>query len=108
MTKPAVVLDCDPGHDDAVALLMAGRFCELVAITTVSGNASVQDCTNNALIVAELFGLDVPVHSGCDRPLVQAAVHAPSVHGENGLGGTAITGPLERRRTATLSRCSSS
>jgi inosine-uridine nucleoside N-ribohydrolase len=86
MTPVPVVVDCDPGHDDAVALLVAARFCELVAITTVSGNASLADCTNNALVVADFFELAAPVHAGCERPLVQEAAHAPQVHGEHGLG----------------------
>lgn len=85
-----MVVDCDPGHDDVVALLVAAKLCELVAITTVSGNASLEDCTRNALVVAELFDLDSPVHSGCDRPLLQEVAHAPAVHGEHGLGGSTL------------------
>jgi len=87
------VVDCDPGHDDAVALLVAHRFCDLVGITTVSGNASLADCARNALIVAELFDMPAPVYAGSDRPLVQEALHAPSVHGEHGLGGSTIAAP---------------
>jgi len=90
MSRIPVVVDCDPGHDDAVALLVAARFCELVAITTVSGNASVADCTNNSLLVAELFDLAAPVHAGCERPLVQEVLHAHAVHGEHGLGGSTL------------------
>jgi inosine-uridine nucleoside N-ribohydrolase len=93
MRRVPVLVDCDPGHDDAIALLVANRFCDLVAITTVSGNASLTDTTSNALLMTELFDLDVPVHQGCDRPLVQEAVHAPSVHGEHGLGGAHIAPP---------------
>ncbi|HXY43920.1 MAG TPA: nucleoside hydrolase [Acidimicrobiales bacterium] len=97
MSRPSVLVDCDPGHDDAIALIVASRLCDLVAITTVSGNASLADVTRNALIVTELFGLDVPVHAGCGRPLVQPAVHAPSVHGEDGLGGSTISSPTRER-----------
>jgi inosine-uridine nucleoside N-ribohydrolase len=89
MTGPRVIVDCDPGHDDAVAILVAHRFCDLVAVTTVNGNASLADVTNNALVLAELFGLDVPVHAGCDRALVQPTRHA-TVHGEHGFGGSTI------------------
>lgn len=93
MSRAQVLVDCDPGHDDVVALLVASRFCDLVAITTVSGNASLADCTDNTLIVAGMFELTAPVHAGCDRPLVQAAVHADSVHGAHGLGGSSVTVP---------------
>ncbi|HZJ26467.1 MAG TPA: nucleoside hydrolase [Acidimicrobiia bacterium] len=88
-----VLVDCDPGHDDVVALLVAHRFCDLVAVTTVSGNASLADCTRNALVVTEMFDLAAPVHAGCDRPLVQEAIHAPVVHGEGGLGGATVAEP---------------
>lgn len=91
MSRPAVIVDCDPGQDDAIALLLASRFCDLVAITTVSGNASLADVTSNALIVTELFGLDVPVYAGCELPLVRPSIHAPSIHGEHGLGGSTIS-----------------
>ena len=91
--RVSVLVDCDPGHDDAVALLVANRFCDLVAVTTVSGNASLADCTRNALVVTEMFDLAAPVHAGCDRPLVQEAIHAAAVHGEGGLGGAAVAEP---------------
>jgi inosine-uridine nucleoside N-ribohydrolase len=90
VNRPEVLIDCDPGHDDVVALIVASRFCEIVAITTVNGNASVADCTRNALCVAELFGIHAPVHAGCATPLVQAVRHAAHVHGESGLGGTTL------------------
>jgi inosine-uridine nucleoside N-ribohydrolase len=99
MDKPSVLMDCDPGHDDAVAIVVASRFCEIVAITTVNGNASVADCTRNALCVAELFGVPAPVHAGCAAPIVQEVRHAPSLHGEHGLGGTTL--PPTSRTAAT-------
>jgi inosine-uridine nucleoside N-ribohydrolase len=91
MSRVPVVVDCDPGHDDVVAMLVAAHLCELVAVTTVSGNASLADCTHNALAVAELFALTAPVHAGCERPLVQEAFHAAAFHGEHGLGGSTLT-----------------
>lgn len=91
--RPAVIVDCDPGHDDTVALVVAAAHTDLVGITTVSGNASLGDVTRNALAVAELFGIDAPVHAGADRPLVAPARHAPAVHGESGLGGTSLPAP---------------
>lgn len=93
MSRVPVLVDCDPGHDDAVALLVADRFCDLVAVTTVSGNASLVDCTRNALVVAEMFDLAAPVHAGCDRPMVQEVMHAGVVHGEGGLGGPTVAEP---------------
>ncbi len=87
MTGPKIILDCDPGHDDAVAILLAARHCELLAITTVSGNAPLHLTTANALLICQLAGLDVPVHSGADRPLLVPAAHAPRAHGHTGLDG---------------------
>ena len=87
MTKPKIILDCDPGHDDAVALLFAARHTNLLGVTTVSGNVPLELTTHNALITAQLLNLDVPVHAGADRPLVGKRIHAPDIHGESGLGG---------------------
>ena len=87
MTGPKIILDCDPGHDDAMAILLAARHCEVLAITTVSGNAPLHLTTANALLMCELAGLDIPVHSGADRPLLVPAAHAPRAHGESGLDG---------------------
>ena len=88
-----MLIDCDPGHDDTVAIVVAARHTDLVGITTVSGNAPLADVTRNALAVCELFGIDVAVHAGCARPLIEAARHAPAVHGESGLGGTSLPPP---------------
>ena len=73
---PAAVVDCDPGQDDAIALVLAGRHTELLGITTVSGNVPVELTTRNALITAQVLGLDVPVHAGADRPLIAGRRHA--------------------------------
>ncbi len=85
--NPRIILDCDPGHDDAVAILLAARQCEVLAITTVSGNAPLEMTTANALLMCELAGLDIPVHAGADRPLLVPAAHAPRAHGATGLDG---------------------
>jgi len=85
--SPKIILDCDPGHDDAVAILLAARECDVLAITTVSGNAPLHLTTANALLMCELAGLDIPVHAGADCPLVVPAAHAPRAHGETGLDG---------------------
>lgn len=92
-SRPRVLIDCDPGHDDAFALLLAARTCDLVAITSVSGNVGLPSTTRNALVVRDLTGLDVPVHRGADRPLVGEALHAPDIHGESGLDGPAPRAP---------------
>jgi inosine-uridine nucleoside N-ribohydrolase len=85
--RPAVILDCDPGQDDAVAMVLAGRHTELLGITTVSGNVALELTTRNALMMAQVLELDVPVHAGADRPLIAEPRHAEQVHGETGLDG---------------------
>src|SRR5438034_1053778 len=85
-----IVIDCDPGHDDAIAILLAlaSPEVELRGITTVAGNQTLAKTTRNALKILELAGrTDVPVAAGADRPLVRELQTAPNVHGESGLDG---------------------
>lgn len=82
-----VIVDCDPGHDDAIAILLAARHTDLLGITTVAGNAPLERTTHNAIVVRDLLGIAAPVHAGADRPLVVPAVHADYVHGESGMDG---------------------
>jgi len=85
-----VILDCDPGHDDAIALLLAlaSPEIDLVGVTTVHGNQTLDKTTDNALRVLALVGReDVPVAMGADRPLVRELCLAAHVHGESGLDG---------------------
>lgn len=85
-----MVLDCDPGHDDAMALLLAvaDPAVDLLAVTTVAGNQTVDKCTINARRVLSLAGVsDVPVARGADRPLVRRLRIADDVHGQTGLDG---------------------
>ncbi len=85
-----IVIDCDPGHDDAFAIMLAlaSPELELRAITTVAGNVGLEKTTANALKVLELVGrTDVPVAAGADRPLVRRLRTAAHVHGESGLDG---------------------
>lgn len=92
MTTP-IVLDCDPGHDDAIALLLAlaSPELELLGVTTTYGNQTLEKTTTNALRVLELVGRgDVPVAAGADRPLERELVVAAHVHGESGLDGPAL------------------
>ena len=94
MTIP-ILLDCDPGHDDAIALLLAlaSPEIELLGVTTVAGNQTVEKTTENALRVLALGGRDVPVAAGAGRPLVRKPFVAAYVHGETGLDGTELPGP---------------
>ncbi|WP_069803923.1 nucleoside hydrolase [Thermogemmatispora onikobensis] len=94
--KQKIILDCDPGHDDAIALLLAARHpkLELLAITTVAGNQTVEKTTRNALSVCALARIrDVPVARGMAQPLVREARHAADIHGESGLDGPALPQP---------------
>lgn len=95
MSKPKIVLDCDPGVDDMFAIFCALRYCELVAVTSVAGNVGIDATTRNALGILELAGADVPVHSGAATPLMgNPTDRAAHVHGETGLGGVDLP-PLQ-------------
>jgi inosine-uridine nucleoside N-ribohydrolase len=96
MTPTPIILDCDPGHDDAIAILLAlaSPEVELVGITTVSGNQTLDKTTNNALRVLELAGRgDIPVYAGADAPFVRKRDVAAHVHGESGLDGPDLPQP---------------
>jgi inosine-uridine nucleoside N-ribohydrolase len=86
-----IVLDCDPGHDDAVALAVAARHCDVRGVTTVAGNVGLAHTTNNALALVQLLDLDVEVHAGAPGPRAGGAVNdASHVHGESGLAGAVM------------------
>jgi inosine-uridine nucleoside N-ribohydrolase len=86
-----LILDCDPGHDDAVALAVAAHRGRLLGVTTVAGNVGLEDTTRNALAVVQLLGVDVDVHSGAATALGGGpATHATNVHGEHGLSGATL------------------
>jgi purine nucleosidase/pyrimidine-specific ribonucleoside hydrolase len=92
-----VLLDCDPGHDDAVAILLAlaNPAIDLVAITTVAGNQTLERTTENARRVLALAGrTDVPVAAGADRPLTRELVVAPDIHGASGIDGAELPEPV--------------
>src|SRR5256885_11109736 len=100
VTTP-IVIDCDPGHDDAIAILLAlaSPELELVGVTTVSGNQTVDKTTANALKVLELAGRpEIPVHTGADRPFVRERDVAAHVHGESGLDGPELPPPSQSAR----------
>ena len=91
-----IILDCDPGHADAIALLLAlgSPELELLGVTTTYGNQTLEKTTANALRVLELAGrADVPVASGADEPLERELVVAAHVHGESGLDGPTLPPP---------------
>ncbi len=103
-----IIHDCDPGHDDAIAMLLAhgSPAIEVVAVTTVVGNATLDKVTRNALAVATVAGITgVPFAAGCPRPLVRAIATAADVHGESGLDGPDLpepTVPLDPRHAVDL------
>jgi len=91
-----ILIDCDPGHDDAIAILLAlaSPEVELVGVTTVSGNQTLEKTTANAIRVLELAErAHVPVAAGADRPLVRERFVAAYVHGESGMDGPVLAPP---------------
>jgi inosine-uridine nucleoside N-ribohydrolase len=91
-----LLIDCDPGHDDAMALLLAlaSPEVQLLGVTTVGGNTSLANTTTNALKVLELVGrTDVPVAVGAARPLARELEIAADVHGKSGLDGPDLPAP---------------
>ena len=98
MKKTKIIIDCDPGHDDAIAILMAGHHpaIDLLALTTVAGNQTLGKTTVNALHVCEHLNLDIPVYAGMPLPLVREQVVADNVHGESGLDGPVFS-PLRTK-----------
>lgn len=92
-----IILDCDPGHDDAIALLLAhgNPDIELLGVTTVMGNQTIEKVTRNALAIARVAGItDVPFARGAHRPLVRQIEVAESIHGESGLDGPVLPEPI--------------
>ena len=89
--KRKIIIDTDPGHDDALAILFlekSGLF-DIKAITTVAGNSGIQDTTNNARYILDLIGSQTSLYSGAARPLTRELIKA-EVHGDGGLAGTVI------------------
>lgn len=95
--KKKIILDCDPGHDDAIALLLAygNPEIELLAVTTVVGNQTLEKVTRNALAVARIAGITgIPFAAGCPRPLIREIETAPDIHGDSGLDGPVLPEPV--------------
>ena len=92
----SIILDCDPGHDDAMAILLAlgNPNIDLIGVTTVGGNQSLEKVTYNARATLEMaHATNIPVHAGCDRPMIRPLEVAAAVHGETGLDGVTLPKP---------------
>ncbi|SFE19141.1 pyrimidine-specific ribonucleoside hydrolase [Thermoanaerobacter thermohydrosulfuricus] len=94
MRKP-VIIDCDPGHDDAIALLLAfaNDKLDVKAVTTVAGNQTIEKTFNNALKVLSFAGINTVVSKGAEKPLLRDLITAPEVHGDSGLDGPELPPP---------------
>lgn len=94
--KQKIILDCDPGHDDAIALMLAlaSEELEVLGITVVYGNVGLERTSRNALVVCEIIGATVPIFAGADRPLVRERISAEAVHGVSGLEGPQLPTPI--------------
>ena len=90
-----IILDCDPGHDDAVAIMLAlaSPELEVLGVTTTFGNVGLENTSRNARIVLEVIGRRAPVFAGADRPLVRDRISAENVHGRSGLDGPDLPEP---------------
>ena len=102
-TSHRVIIDCDPGHDDMAAILLAAFHPSITieAITTVCGNASVANTTNNTLRIVSAFNLGVKVFAGADRPLLHRYDFPVDFHGETGLDSAGIELPKAKGRAET-------
>lgn len=97
MDKIKIILDCDPGHDDAVAITLAAKSpkIDLLGITVVAGNQTLENTERNARNIVQCLGIDVPVYAGCDRPMIREKMTAGDIHGETGLDGP-VFAPLTK------------
>ncbi|MDG6882047.1 Pyrimidine-specific ribonucleoside hydrolase rihB [Phocoenobacter uteri] len=94
-----IILDCDPGHDDAIAIMLAyaNPKIELLGVTTVVGNQTLDKVTRNALSVAKMIGMKgIPFAKGCPRPLIKEIEVAPDIHGDSGLDGPKLPTPEQQ------------
>ena len=86
MKKEKIILDCDPGHDDAVAIMLAGinPKIELLGITVVAGNQKLEKTVNNALKICNHLNLNVPIYAGMSKPMVREQLPAGNIQGKTG------------------------
>ena len=95
-----VILDCDPGHDDAFAIMLAAGNLDLLGVTTVGGNGYLENVTRNALVVLEKIGrTDVPVYPGHSGPSLGELIICENVHGVSGLDGPVVSEPVRKPET---------
>ena len=92
MSTP-ILLDCDPGHDDAIAMIYAAQHLDLRAVTTVYGNQTLELTTRNALSLCRLMALDIPVAAGAAVPMVAPPIHGGAIHGKSGIDGAELPEP---------------
>lgn len=93
-TRVKMLLDCDPGHDDALAIIVATRFADVLGVTTVAGNAPLDLTTKNARIILDICGSSTTqLHCGASRPLVAEPIHAAYIHGASGMDGATFAAP---------------
>ncbi|MBQ7757844.1 nucleoside hydrolase, partial [Anaerotignum sp.] len=92
MSKIPVIIDCDPGVDDTLALMLANQIekIDLLAITTVAGNAPIDYTFKNGRNVMDYIGANVPVYRGAEGPLMRELQTAAHIHGEDGMGGVVL------------------
>jgi len=104
MLTHRIIIDCDPGHDDMAAILLAAWHpsIQIEAITSVCGNASVAHTTNNALRIVEAFGLGVPVYAGAVQPLLHRYEFPAEFHGPSGLDSAGADLPAATRKAETI------
>ncbi len=90
-----VIIDCDPGHDDMMAIMLAAisEDIDLLGVTTVAGNQTGDKTCNNALRILTLINEEIPVARGADKPLLRQLVTAPQFHGQSGLDGAELPEP---------------
>ena len=96
--KKKVILDCDPGHDDAFGIMIAVQHLDVLGITTIGGNSPLENVTTNALKVLEVLGAAdrIGVYPGHSCPMVAPLVTAPQFHGETGLDGPVLPDPVHK------------
>ncbi len=104
--KKKVILDCDPGHDDAFGIMLAVQHLDVLGITTIGGNCTLENVTRNAIKVLEVLGVAdrIGVYPGHSCPMVAPLVTAPQFHGETGLDGPVPAGADARRTEQACGR----
>jgi purine nucleosidase len=97
MVKPQLLIDTDPGVDDALAILMAHAHADIAGLSVAAGNVGLTNTVRNACTLADLLDADIPIFAGCPTPLVRMPEeHAGHVHGMDGLGDIGFPEPATR------------